>query len=90
MKVRTMWVQVKGKDVPEMVSAVDEYTDDDNPSWYVQDVEKQKSAYGSEALAWAEIVFDVPDTVFDKAFAPTVVAVLPATNKDGENSATLV
>ena len=62
-----------GENWPELVAAVDEGTQDDNPDAYWQDVERARGAWGGEMGEVRHFVIDVPDDVIEAAFAPNVV-----------------
>ena len=58
---------------PELVAAVDEGTQGDNPDWYPQEVERALGAMGKEAGEVRHFEVDVPDEVIEAAFRPTLV-----------------
>lgn len=66
-----------GENWPELIAAVDEGADGDNPAHYPAEVERAKGAWGAEMVAVRHFVVDVPDDVMRDAFRPTTVTAKP-------------
>ena len=60
-----------GEYAPEVVAVVDEFTIDDNPEWWSNEVAKQKALWGTDADAWAEIEVSLPREELMAALYPT-------------------
>lgn len=63
MKIRVLFMQRKesyeGEYGPEVLSAIDEFTYDENPGHWHAEVQLLKDQYDEEALAFEEILVDV-------------------------------
>lgn len=73
---------------PEILSVCDEFTMDENPQWWADEVARNKAEIGSEASAWAEVVIDLPtDAVIAALYpSPTVPATIVATSPVQESA----
>ena len=60
-----------GEHAPEVLSVVDEWTLDENPSWWTAEVAKHKAAQGDDADAWAEVEVEMPLAEIQAALYPT-------------------
>lgn len=76
MLIRLLVLQRKekygGQLGPEVLAVVDETTMDDNPSWWPEEIERQKHAVGTDAESWAEIEVDLPDQAIKRALTPPI------------------
>ena len=62
---------------PEILAVCDEFTMDENPQWWTDEVARRTRQIGDEASAWAEVVIDLPiDAVMAALYPSTTV---PAT-----------
>lgn len=62
---------------PELIAAVDEGTDGDNPAYYPAQVELARGSWGTEMGDVRHFVVDLPDDVMRQAFRPTTVTAKP-------------
>lgn len=64
-----------GQNAPELLCAVDEYTDDDCPGrWDEVKAEALKDGYAADFETIREIIIDVPDEAIIKAMSVNTVA----------------
>jgi hypothetical protein len=75
MKVNLLIMHYKekydGQYMPNVVLACDEFIMDENPSWWSENVAKEKAKVGNEAAAWAEIVVEVDSEAMLDALYPS-------------------
>lgn len=57
---------------PEIVSLVDEVTQDENPDWWPEEIEKQKRSMEDEAERWVIVSTEIPDAEIARALYPEV------------------
>lgn len=88
MKVQLLVLHRKerydGEHAPEVLSVVDEWTLDENPSWWTSEVAKHKFAVGEDASAWAVIEVDLPNDALAEALYPSM-AIKPVSIKKVED-----
>lgn len=60
-----------GQYAPNVFLACDEYILEDNPTWWPENVAKEKAKCGDEIQAWAEIVVEVDDEKMLDALYPS-------------------
>ena len=64
-----------GEYAPEIFAVVDEWTLDENPSWWPSEVAKHKEAVGPDADAWADVEIHLPLAAVRAALNPVVTAI---------------
>jgi hypothetical protein len=77
MRVKLLFIQRRedypGQFGPELLAAVDEFTDDENPEWFEGEKVNHLAAVGSDAVASAVVTIEVPvDQVMDRLFPERV------------------
>jgi hypothetical protein len=60
-----------GQHAPNVMIACDEYTMDDNPTWWTENVAKEKTSIGEANATFAEIVITIDDDAMLDALYPT-------------------
>lgn len=70
MRIRTFWEHYASDDrlMPNVMLAVDEYLDDENPDYWNQQVEKLIAQAEENGSTWRIIEFTVPDANVVGAF----------------------
>lgn len=70
-----------GEFAPEVVAVCDEWTMDENPSWWPEEIQRQQDAVGNDAVAWAQVTIDLPVNDLLSALYPNpqVHAIITAT-----------
>lgn len=48
-----------GEHAPEVLAVCDEWTLDENPQWWVDEIAKQKAAVGDDAAAFAVVTIEL-------------------------------
>lgn len=77
MKVRTLWVDYSSAGeqlMPNLVLAVDEYLNDENPHYWEEHFERETKAAERAGYAWRVIELSVPEGAILGAFTVPQVA----------------
>lgn len=71
MIVHTVWgVRKDSPDEPELMTAWDEYSVDNNPEGFREDVQKHLDSWGDDLLEHRQIEILVPESSIRSAFQP--------------------
>jgi hypothetical protein len=74
MQIYTVWAtRVQDPDEPELVTAWDEYSVDNNPEGFDKDVEESLASWGDDLDQHRRIVITVPDKPILDAFRSVMV-----------------
>lgn len=68
MKIRTLWVNYGGDTMPNVVLAVDEYLNDENPSYWTEHFDKETKEAEEGGYTWRVIELDIPEGAVLGAF----------------------
>lgn len=71
MKIRTLWVDYSSLGeqlMPNIVLAVDEYLDDENPAYWVEQFDKEVQGAQEAGYTWRVIELEVPEGMILGAF----------------------
>lgn len=74
-----------GEHAPEVFAVVDEWTLDENPSWWPTEVAKHRDAVGGDADAWAEVEIDLPMSAVRAALYPSPKVPVSRVTPPGES-----
>lgn len=85
MRIKVLFIQRRedypGQLGPELLAAVDEFSDSDNPKWFEEEKRKQLAAVGDDVAASAVMTINIPiDQVLNRLFpeqVPVDAKVLP-------------
>lgn len=71
VKIRTLWVDYSSEGdslMPNVVLAVDEYLDDENPKYWNEHFERERRAAEEAGYRWRVIVLEVSERAITGAF----------------------
>jgi hypothetical protein len=72
--IKTLWMQricdYEGQYAPELLVAVDEYSYDDNPDWFLSQCAKEREILKDDADSFAVIHIHVSQDLLSEAFKP--------------------
>lgn len=68
MKIRTLWVNYGDDLMPNVVLAVDQYLNDENPTYWDEHFDKETKAAEEANYTWRVIELDVPEGAITGAF----------------------
>lgn len=74
MEIYTVWgVRKVSPEEPELVTAWDEYSVDNNPEGYDEDVRRGLASWGDDLLTFRAIRISIPDSAVQAAFGSTMI-----------------
>lgn len=69
MKLKTLWVNYGDDMMPNLVLAVDEYLNDENPSYWIEHFEKETKGAEEAGYTWRVIELTIPEGAVLGAFS---------------------
>lgn len=90
MRIKILFIQRKcsyeGEYAPEALAMVDEYTDDENPDYFINECKTQLEKVGDEIASQRVLEISISDKAIDEALASVVKAPAKIIDEPGEPS----